>query len=176
MGARPICPFFYIGSEERGGGLWQFWEFNAAMRLTAGSTRRTHRHGEAAAPHSHSSPLIASSLVGPVRLVLGIIGLSVLVEQVCFNYQRDGLVTGKGYVGTIELSTHFDSSCILLTLFGSRILSKWWKQAPWLPVRIHSRDVILKLNEWLIMSHDSVMAKWAHFHGLLVLNWIQLAT
>ena len=44
------------------------------MLLTAVSTRRTHRHGEAAG-HSHTSPLV-SSLVEPVALILGIIGCS----------------------------------------------------------------------------------------------------
>ena len=55
------------------------------MLLTAGSTRRTHRHGEAAAHHSHSSPLIASSLVEPLALVQGIIGCPGPVEQALFN-------------------------------------------------------------------------------------------
>ena len=69
-----------------GGGLWQLCECSAAMLLTAGSTRRTHRHGEAAV-HSHPSPL--SYLVEPVALIQGIIDHSGgLVEQALFSDQK----------------------------------------------------------------------------------------
>ena len=71
MGAHKV-PYSHCPSAEgrEGGGLWQLCECSAAMLLTAGSTRRTHRHGEAAV-HSHSSPL--SYFVEPVALIQGII-------------------------------------------------------------------------------------------------------